>query len=110
MNTMAQAWLANNGDKFNAEDQLLIRKKLEAMTDDQATILATLSLQNPMTVLLVAIFFGPLGVHRFMIGDTGMGLLELFTLGGCGVLSLIDLFTISGKVKKANFTKVLPYL
>jgi hypothetical protein len=39
---------------------------------------------------LLGIFLGPLGTHRFYLGYWGMGLAMLFTLGGCGVWSLID--------------------
>ncbi|KQY64315.1 MULTISPECIES: TM2 domain-containing protein [unclassified Nocardioides] len=32
----------------------------------------------------------PLGIGRFYTGHTGMALAQLFTLGGCGIWSLID--------------------
>ena len=31
-------------------------------------------MKDPNTVLLVSIFLGVLGIDRFMIGDTGMGI------------------------------------
>ena len=45
-------------------------------------------------------------VHRFMIGDTGMGILKLLTCGCCGVLTIIDWFTISKKVKQKNLAAI----
>lgn len=48
-----------------------------------------------MTALLLAIFFGVLGVDRFYLGYTGLGVLKLLTLGGCGVWALIDLINIA---------------
>lgn len=56
-------------------------------------------MKDPNTVLLVSIFLGVLGIDRFMIGDTGMGILKLLTCGCCGVLTIIDWFTISKKTK-----------
>jgi hypothetical protein len=39
-------------------------------------------------------FFGYLGVHRFMKGDVGMGILYLLTGGLCGIGVIIDLIKI----------------
>jgi len=54
------------------------------------------------TVLILSVLLGTLGVDRFMIGDVGMGLLKLFTFGLCGILWLIDIFTIRGKADDLN--------
>ena len=47
-----------------------------------------------LTTLLLNIFVGYLGVHRFYTGNIGIGLLQLFTVGGCGVWTIIDLVLI----------------
>ncbi|MCF2144767.1 MAG: TM2 domain-containing protein [Candidatus Heimdallarchaeota archaeon] len=44
--------------------------------------------------LLIAIFLGNLGVHRFMKGYTMSGILWLCTLGLCGIGTLIDIIYI----------------
>ena len=67
-------------------------------------------MKDPTTLLLVSIFLGNLGIDRFMIGDTGMGILKLLTCGCCGILTIIDWFTISGKTKELNFNKVMGLL
>lgn len=54
----------------------------------------TESNKNWLTTLLIEIFFGYLGVHRFMNGKVGTGILMLLTLGGCGIWWLIDLISI----------------
>lgn len=55
--------------------------------------------------LILSIFFGGLGVHRFYEGKVGTGLLWLFTVGLCGIGWIIDIIMIaagSGKDKYGN--------
>jgi TM2 domain-containing membrane protein YozV len=39
-------------------------------------------------------FFGIIGVHRFYLGYTFIGILQIFTLGGLGIWTLIDFILI----------------
>ena len=45
---------------------------------------------NPTVELCLCLFLGWLGVHKFYVGKTGMGILYLFTLGLFGFGWLID--------------------
>lgn len=45
--------------------------------------------------LILAIFLGVLGVHRFYVGKVGTGILMLLTGGGCGIWWLVDIIMIA---------------
>jgi hypothetical protein len=47
-----------------------------------------------LAALLLCLFIGALGVHRFYVGKVGTGVAMIFTLGGLGIWVLIDLIMI----------------
>ena len=56
-----------------------------------------------VTTLVISLLLGSLGVDRFYLGYSGLGVLKLITCGGCGIWSLIDLILIAmGSLPDAN--------
>ena len=56
-----------------------------------------------LVTLLLCWFLGVLGVHRFYTGHTAIGVVQLLTLGGCGIWALVDLvLIITGNFKDAD--------
>ena len=53
------------------------------------------SAKDWLTALLISFFLGGLGIDRFYLGHTGLGIAKLLTLGGCRVWALIDLILIA---------------
>lgn len=100
-------YIMTNQKYFPAEKIMLIKERLLALDEQRFQMVSMIELKNPTTLLLISIFIGGLGIDRFMIGDTGMGILKLLTGGCCGVLTIIDWFTISKKTKELNFNNVM---
>ncbi len=56
-----------------------------------------------VATLLLCWFLGVFGVHRFYTGHTVIGVIQLLTLGGCGIWTLIDfIIIITGNYKDAD--------
>jgi TM2 domain-containing membrane protein YozV len=43
---------------------------------------------------LLCFFLGVFGAHRFYVGKIGTGILQIVTLGGLGIWSLVDFILI----------------
>lgn len=50
--------------------------------------------KSQMVALLLGLFFGVFGVHRFYTGHILIGVIQLVTVGGFGIWLLVDLITI----------------
>ena len=56
-----------------------------------------------LVALLLSIVLGYLGVDRFYLGHTGLGILKLVTLGGLGIWYVIDVILIAtGGLRDSN--------
>ena len=62
--------------------------------------------EKTFAVAILLAFFGGFGLDRFYLGYTTLGLLKLFTLGGCLVWLVIDIFLIA--TRKLPDAKGLP--
>jgi len=66
---------------------------------------STIQFKDPTTSIIVSLLGGQLGIDRFMIGDTGMGIGKLLTCGGLGIWAIIDWFLIMGATREKNMEK-----
>lgn len=100
-------FIMTNQKYFPAEKMMYLKEKLKGLDDEKFSLISMIELKDPTTLLLVSLFLGGWGVDRFMIGDTSTGVLKLLTGGCCGILTVIDWFSIQNKTKELNFNKLM---
>ncbi len=74
---------------------LMVRDEVSGASYQLKQIPGIFSDKDYLTALLLSIFLGGLGIDRFYLGYTGLGIAKLLTLGGCGIWQLIDLILIA---------------
>lgn len=58
---------------------------------------------NGNHVLLAGVLAGNLGIDRFLLGQTGLGVLKLVTCGGLGIWQIVDLvLAVTGNLRDAR--------
>jgi TM2 domain-containing membrane protein YozV len=59
--------------------------------------------KSQVIALVLCALVGGVGIHRFYLGYTWQGVVQLLTAGGCGVWTLIDLIRIiTGDLQPKN--------
>lgn len=103
-------FIMTNQKYLPAEKIVFIKEKLKNIDEERFALVSAVEFKDPTTILLVSIFLGSLGIDRFMLGDTGLGILKLLTCGVCGIMTIVDWFTVQKKAKEANFNKMMTIL
>lgn len=101
------SFAVNNSGKLDAMQMQTMTERLKNTPDDRLLTIAGLELQHPTTILLISVFVGVFGVDRFLLGQTGLGIVKLITCGGLGIWALVDLFLIADATRRSNFEKLM---
>ncbi len=91
-----------NSKYFESHQLFQVQDMLKSMPDDKWPVIQTMQFKEPTTSLIVSLLGGQLGIDRFMIGDTGLGIGKLLTCGGLGIWAIIDWFQIQGATREKN--------
>ncbi|MFQ5570464.1 MAG: TM2 domain-containing protein [Rhodothermales bacterium] len=96
--------------ELQGEEQVNVAQWMKGMTEEQAHHFAHVHRQrrkDDMVTLIMALvgFFGLAGIHRFYLGQVGMGLLYLFTGGFCAIGTIIDLFNHKNLTARYNIAQ-----
>lgn len=99
-NTSSHSPLGEPGSHLPAENQASGQpapQPLDPVTGDKSFLAAW----------LLSYFLGAFGADRFYLGYTGLGVVKLLTLGGCGIWALIDWILIwAGSLKASDGTEL----
>ncbi|OGU30707.1 MAG: hypothetical protein A2X67_01510 [Ignavibacteria bacterium GWA2_55_11] len=81
---------------LESDEMIYIQGLIKDMSDNTAQQFAVLynsRRKDPQTILLTSLigFMGVAGVHRFILGQIGMGLLYVFTAGLCVIGTIVDI-------------------
>jgi hypothetical protein len=69
-----------------------VEKKLKKASEEPTS--KTTGGKKYVAAILLSFFLGFLGIHRFYLGYTWQGVVQLLTLGGLGIWALIDFIRI----------------
>lgn len=100
-----EMFIATMNNKFPEEKLMLIRDQLSKLDDNKFPIIQSIQYKDPTTLLIISLFLGQLGIDRFMLGDTGLGVIKLLTCRGAGIWAIIDWFTVMKRTKELNYQK-----
>ncbi len=107
-----QLTVASKANKETAQVEAAVEPEIQAPAQaEQGKQAPVASVPNKKTdggksqlvALILCALVGTLGIHRFYLGYTGIGIIQLLTLGVCGIWTLIDLIMIiTGDLKPKN--------
>lgn len=103
-------YLISNGNKFPEEMLEVLRDKLIAEDGSKEGMLSILQFKDPTVSIILSLFVGTLGIDRFYIGDTGLGIAKLLTCGGAGVWAIVDWFLIMNATRRKNLERIMSVL
>jgi TM2 domain-containing membrane protein YozV len=99
-------FIMTNGKFFESHMVPQIREQLIQADESKWVLVQTLQFKDPTISLIVSLIAGGLGIDRFLIGDTGLGVGKLLTCGGFGIWTIIDWFMIMGATREKNMIKL----
>src|SRR5690606_4120991 len=103
-------FIMTNAKFFESRQLGLIRDRLLALDDSKWVLISSVQLKDPTISLIVSILVGTLGVDRFLIGDTGLGIGKLVTCGGLGIWTVIDWCLIQKATREKNMDTIQQFL
>jgi len=96
-------FLATHGSKFLPHQLEEVKNIISGLSESQFQYVLSQEYRDPTSMLLISLIGGPLGIDRFVLNDTVLGVIKLITCGGFMVWTIIDWFLIQDMTKEYNF-------
>lgn len=103
-------FIMSNSKFLESHQMNMIRERLIDLDDSKWAMLSTVQFKDPTTLLIVSLLAGSLGIDRFMLGDSGIGVGKLLTCGGFGIWTIVDWFQIQKATREKNLQKLQQFL
>lgn len=100
-----EMFIASMSGRFPPAKLMMMREQLARLDDSKLPIIQSVEYKDPTTLLIVSILIGHLGIDRFMLGETGLGIAKLLTCGGLGIWTIVDWFLIQDMTREFNFRR-----
>lgn len=107
MNEQTNMLLMAYSKYFPEESIMILKFRFDLMDESKKSLMYALKFKDPFTALILSLLVGSLGIDRFYIGDTGLGIAKLLTCGGCGIWTIVDYFLIMKRTKEKNYQKLM---
>ena len=92
------------------ERLVIISDMLKNCDENKLDMIVTVPKKDPVIALVLSLFLGCFGVDRFYVGNIGLGVGKLLTLGGCGIWAIIDYFCIMKAAREKNYEEMMKFL
>lgn len=109
--------ILNYMPELDPDEMAYVQQILQNMTDQQAQQFVNIyrsRRKDSQIILLTALigFFGVAGVHRFLVGSIGLGIVYLLTAGFCFIGTIVDVINhkkmaFDYNIKEARFVQAL---
>ena len=88
-------FIMSNQKNLPADKIVYLREKMLEADEGKFALLTTVDLKDSTTLLLISIFLGGL---------------KLLTGGVCGILTIIDWFTVQNRTRELNYNNIMMVL
>jgi len=101
-----ELFMMMNAKYFEAHHLGAIREKLLTLDETRWQAVQELQFKDPTQVLIISLLGGALGIDRFYLGETGLGIAKLLTCGGLHIWTIVDWFLIMGVTREKNMEMI----